>query len=93
MVSLQANVFKNLDKEAASLKPSQIELQFSQHQWWNKETGWKNVLNNLRLIIQPYIFFCLITPWLKVFHIPSLTKGFLHLIEIMNDFTPYVPDG
>jgi SRSO17 transposase len=93
MVSLQANVFKNLDKEADSLKPSQIELQFSQHQWWNKETGWKNVLNNLRLIIQPYIFFCLITPWLKVFHIPSLTKGFLHLIEIMNDFTPYVPDG
>ncbi len=91
MVSLQANVFKNLNKEAASVKPSQIELQLSQHQWWHKETGWKNVLNNLRLIIQPYIFFCLITPWLKVFPIFSLTKGFLHLIDIMNDFTPYVP--
>jgi SRSO17 transposase len=93
MVSLQANVFKNLGKEATTVKPSQIELQLSQHQWWNQETGWKNVLNNLRLIIQPYIFFCLITPWLKVFPISSLTKGFLHLIDIMNDFTPYVPDG
>ncbi|MFB8789908.1 MAG: hypothetical protein U7123_13910 [Potamolinea sp.] len=41
------------DKEAASIKLSPIELQFSQHQWWNQETGWKNVLNNLRLIIQP----------------------------------------
>jgi SRSO17 transposase len=93
MVSLQSHVFKSLDKEEATIKPSQRELPFSEHPWWNKETGWKNVLNNLRLIIQPYIFFCLITPWLKVFHIPSLSRGFLHLIDMMNEFTPYLPDG
>jgi hypothetical protein len=34
--------------------------------------GWKNILNNLRLIIQPVIFFHLITPWLKVFQILML---------------------
>jgi hypothetical protein len=26
---------------------------FSQHQWWDEGSGWKNILDNLRLIIQP----------------------------------------
>ena len=30
---------------------------FTEHQLWNEQTGWKNLLNNLRLIIQPFIDF------------------------------------
>jgi hypothetical protein len=29
--------------------------QFVQHPWWDNQSGWKNLLNNLRLIIQPFI--------------------------------------
>ena len=92
MVSLQTIPLEDADKQVG-LKPKELEKKFSNHQWWDEGSGWKNVLNNLRLIIQPYIFFCLINPWLKVFHIPILKQGFLHLINIMNEFNAYVPDG
>jgi hypothetical protein len=93
MISLQSDIFKSLSPESASSKPCPLEAKFKQHQWWDKGVGWKNVLNNLHLVIQPYIFFNLITPWLKIFNIPFLQQGFLHLINIMNEFEAYVPDG
>jgi hypothetical protein len=49
-------------------------------------TTWKSALNNLRLIIQSYIFYCLIQPWLQVFKIPGMKRCFLKLIDLMNDF-------
>lgn len=52
--------------------------------------GWKHRLNNLQLIIQPYIYFCLIKPWLKVFEIPHLSIGFSKLVTIVNKFKGWV---
>lgn len=43
------------------------------HPWWDDDKGWKNILNNLRLIIQPFILFNLIQPGLTVFPIPQLS--------------------
>jgi hypothetical protein len=28
---------------------------FAKHPWWDKQRGWKNLLNNLRLILEPWI--------------------------------------
>lgn len=92
MISLQSIPFKELDKKVRR-NQKELEAKFSQHQWWDEGQSWKNVLNNLRLIIQPYIFFCLINPWLKVFEVPILKQGFLALINFMNEFNAYVPDG
>ncbi|MFN6440573.1 MAG: hypothetical protein RMY35_027250, partial [Nostoc sp. DedSLP01] len=36
------------------------KIDFSNHPQWNYESGWKNTLNNLRLIIQPLLLFWLI---------------------------------
>jgi hypothetical protein len=47
---------------------------FSTHDWWDEGQGWKNLLNNLRLILQPFGFFNLVKPWLKVFSIPALPR-------------------
>jgi SRSO17 transposase len=66
---------------------------FSSHTWWDFKRGWKSTLNNLRLIVQPYIFFNLIKPWLSVFNIQCLKEGFLFLIEIMNEFRGYMPQN
>ncbi|HEY9691129.1 MAG TPA: transposase [Oculatellaceae cyanobacterium] len=60
--------------------------QHSQHSHWESGTTWKSALNNLRLIIQPYIFYCLIQPWLTVFSIPGMKRCFLKLIDFMNNF-------
>ncbi len=59
---------------------------FVQHPWWNNQRGWKHLLNNLRLIIQPLICFNGLKRWLEVFHIPSLQFGFERLISKMNRF-------
>jgi hypothetical protein len=45
---------------------------WTSHPQWNHQTGWKNVLNNLRLIIQPSLLLWLIFPWLEIFPNSSL---------------------
>lgn len=81
-----------------SCRPTQSEIQplpvdFSSHQQRNPHWGWKNVLNNLRLIIQPTLALSLIFPWLDVFPNPYLLLGFYDLIYPMNQFQPYFPNG
>lgn len=60
--------------------------QFVQHPWWDNQSGWKHVLNNLRLIIQPLICFNWLKRWLEVFPIASLQVGFEQLTRKMNAF-------
>lgn len=92
LVSIQANYFC-LETVKATEKTAQEDnfgdtsiVQFRQHPWWNLETSWKSTLNNFRLILQPYIFYSLLEPWLQVFPIPGLKRGFLKLISKMNQF-------
>jgi SRSO17 transposase len=78
MVSLFADQFNDLCPLA--------HQQFVQHPWWDNQSGWKNLLNNLRLIIQPLICFNWLKRWLKVFPIASLPLGFEQLTHRMNAF-------
>jgi SRSO17 transposase len=87
LVSLQSLVFQPADKELAS--PRAVEEptatdRFAEHRWWDSGQGWKNILNNLRLVLQPYIFYCLLLPWLLLFDLPGVQAGFFQLIGIMN---------
>ncbi len=93
LVSIQANYFKlgtlDLDKpDNLGLTANNFELsQLQKHSFWTEGTSWKTALNNLRIIIQPYVFYCLIKPTLKVFKIPGMTRCFLKLIDLMNQFS------
>jgi len=95
MVSLQAQIREPIaPPEEIDTYFSNPEIEpdkFSQHIWWDFNRGWKSTLNNLRLFVQPYIFFNLIKPWLTVFDIQCLRFGFWILIEILNDFPGYIP--
>ena len=94
LVSLQAQARKESDSDSNNeqiLPPSSREpADFSKHKWWNFKFGWKSTLNNLRLIIQPYIFWNLIKPWLVVFVNTNFKLGFQKLIKIMNQFQGYI---
>ncbi len=94
LVSLQSPVFQPPDKEPASPQAAPVATptdRFSEHRWWDPGQGWKNILNNLRLMLQPYVFHCLLLPWLLLFDIPGLRAGFLQLIGIMNLFHAALP--
>jgi hypothetical protein len=60
--------------------------QFVQHPWWDNQSGWRNLLNNLRLIIQPLICCNWLKRWLEVFPITPLQVGFEQLTCQMNTF-------
>ena len=91
MVSLHANPLNPAPTSNSLSSIDPIVKRFNSHPRWDKGNGWKNILNNLRLVIQPFIFFNLIKPWLKVFSIPRLSLGFSQLIALMNRFPSAIP--
>jgi len=69
-----------------------LKSKLASHPWWDDGKGWKNILNNLRLLIQPFTLFNLIYPWLtvfpiSVFPISQLAVGFSKLQSIIYYFT------
>ena len=81
------------DEPPAVLDDEQLNLltRFRQHRYWNAPQGWKRRLNNVQLLIQPFICFCSIKPWLAVFRIPNLQRGFVSLIDRINQFPGWLP--
>ncbi len=92
MVSLPAPVLNNTSGQVANQSLDPIVQKFQEHDWWDKGQGWKNILNNLSLVIQPFIFFNLIKSWLIVFPISYLSMGFFTLIALMNRMRGAIPN-
>ena len=88
MISLNAPALLALNQSCQVKTERQINshIDFYYHQQWNNECGWKNVLNNLRLIVQPLLLFCLIYPWIDIFPNSQFLLGFNHLIAEINHF-------
>jgi hypothetical protein len=88
MISLNTPAFSSLnqEKESASNERKTNCFKLAQHKYWNQDNGWKNALNNLRLIIQPLLLLCLIYPWLDIFPCANLLIGFNQLIAETNRF-------
>jgi SRSO17 transposase len=91
LVSLHADVLNPRGHSPQDNITKSVLKKFSTHDWWDEKQGWKNLLNNLRLVLQPFGFFNRIKPWLKVFPIPALSVGFERLIGLMNLFSGAVP--
>jgi hypothetical protein len=62
-----------------------------QHQWWNEGKGWQHVLNNLRLIIQPFLTDCVLSPCFESWHLPSLKRGLGQLLTFMQSVHSLTP--
>jgi SRSO17 transposase len=87
LISWHANNFQNHTQDSAAQIPANsISSSFEQHIHWQSGTNWKSALNNLRLLIQPFIFWHLLEPWLGVFPIAGLKRGFFKLMTYMNNF-------
>jgi SRSO17 transposase len=75
MISLNSPAFLGLNpsRQIETEVQENSSVDFSNHQQWNPECGWKNTLNNRRLIIQPLLLFWFIYPWLA-FSVASKQK-------------------
>jgi hypothetical protein len=56
------------------------------HPWWDEGKGWKNLLNNLRLFVQPLCYFNKLKPWLVLLLKPSIIRLFYRLFSQINQF-------
>jgi hypothetical protein len=72
-------------------KPAATQDLLHTHTWWDHGKGGKNTLNNLRFMIQPYVYYCLLYGWLAVFNLPLLKGGLTRLLVLMHEFRGIVP--
>ena len=93
MISLNSKIFCSLNCSGSTPNSDEALTDCPHHQQWNHQGGWKNTLNNLRLIIQPIMLLWWISPWLDVFPNRYLLLGFHQLIDAVNQFHSYFPDG
>jgi len=94
LVSLHTNALHQPPVQSTTHSEAQrrtIALQLAHHPDWNQAGGWKQKLNNLRLVIQPYVILNLLQPWLNLFPIPRLSAGLECLIALMNCFPGRLP--
>lgn len=82
-----AYLLVSLPSESLSSFPPDAPSPLASHLGWDPAKGWKNILNNLCLVIQPFVLFHLIYPWLTVFPIPELSWGFSQLQSIVDRLT------
>ena len=68
MISLSSPDFLSLNLCAQTQSnPNDNSANFSDHQEWNHQSGWKNTWNNFRLVFQPILLFGLIYPGIEIF--------------------------
>lgn len=94
LVSLHTNALhqpRSQPTTHSNAQQSEIALKLAQHPDWNQARGWKQTLNNLRLVLQPCVILNLLQPWLNLFPIPRLSAGLECLIALMNCFPGSLP--
>jgi SRSO17 transposase len=73
--------------------PGALDL-LETHPAWDTRTGWKHHLNNLRLLLQPYVCSCLLLPWLALVPLPhaqAIQAGLAALGSLVNTFRLALP--
>lgn len=86
MVALHTPPMRPEGAVPLELDTSPIVRAMTQHCEWQTNQGWKNWLNNLRLILLPWVCANRLRPWLSVFPTAELERGFEHLVARMNQF-------
>ena len=87
-VSLQAPALAQVPAVPAESASPAAALQ---HPAWTDDASWTHRLNNLRLLLQPFVCACLLLPWLCLYPLPHLTAGLADLCALMNTYHPLHP--
>ncbi len=100
LVSLQSADFAALGYLAAAssgasqASPPDAPAPLEAHPAWDTGSGWKHHLNNLRLLLQPYVCSCLLLPWLALVplpHVQAVQTGLAALGSLVDTFRLALP--
>lgn len=61
------------------------------HPPWTDDASWKHRLDQIRILLYPFICAWLRLPWLRLFPPPHLTAGLADLCALMNTARPLYP--
>ena len=90
LVSLHAQWFK-LNLTEAQANGCGLNAPFTHHRQWEAGTTWKSALNNLRLLLEPYLCWGALVRWLEVFAIPGLKRSLFKLMHKIDCFRTLLP--
>ena len=91
MVSLHSEQLEIPQEKVVNIQKKKAVKILSEHKQWDRYPGWKNLLNNLRLIITPWLCLNKLKLWMDVFPIKGLIEALTKLIEFMDIFPGAVP--
>jgi len=100
LVSLQSADFAALGHLAPAssrtpqASPPDAPAPLDAHPSWDTGSGWKQHLNNLRLLLQPYVCSCLLLPWLHLVplpHVQAVQTGLAALGSLVDTFRLALP--
>ena len=98
LVSLQTPDIAALGHVASSPATTTVEppptAPLEAHPAWDQGNGWKHHLNNLRLLLQPYVCSCLLLPWLHLVplpHVQAVHTGLAALGSLVDTFRLALP--
>jgi hypothetical protein len=79
---------------APAAPPPLAPTPLAAHPAWDGGTGWKHELNNLRLLLQPFVCTCLLLPWLHLLsppHAQAVQSGLAALGTLVNSLRLTLP--
>jgi len=94
LVSLQSADLAALGHLAPAPPAPTSSPALATHPAWDTRTGWKHHLNNLRLLLQPYVCSCLLLPWLALVplpHVHAVQTGLAALGSLVDTFRLALP--
>jgi mannosyltransferase OCH1-like enzyme len=65
LVSLPAQALNNIPVKGLHEAIESVVRKLPEQQSWDEGNSYKNIINNLHLVIQPYKYFNLLKPWLR----------------------------
>ena len=78
----------------AAAPPPPAPTLLAAHPAWDGGIGWKHELNNLRLLLQPFVCTCLLLPWLHLLsppHAQAVQTGLATLGSLVDTFRLALP--
>jgi len=84
LITLMTSPFSSSSSEPPTPSQEILIQSCRQHPHWDESKNWKSGLNNLHLLLIPWLCFNLILYSLEVFPMPQLSLGFPRLISLIN---------